>query len=115
MAKLILKNSNGTVDIASNNHQESDTLMRYCLGLVDVENRVVCVKSNDTDVFTIMLGNYEKLNGLTLLIAWPNEKWINLTKVYEQLGAKKANALIGFYCFSGCNTVEKFTRKSKDT
>ena len=32
--------------------------------------------SNDTDVFTIMLGNYEKQNGLTLLIAWSNEKWI---------------------------------------
>ena len=32
--------------------------------------------ANDTDVFTIMFGNYEKLNGLTLFIAWSNEKWI---------------------------------------
>ena len=31
--------------------------------------------ANDTDVFTIMFG-CEKLNGLTLLIAWSNEKWI---------------------------------------
>ena len=31
--------------------------------------------ANDTDVFTIMFG-YEKLNGLTLFIAWSNEKWI---------------------------------------
>ena len=89
--------------------------MRYCLGLVDLENKVVCVKSNDTDVFTIMLSNYEKLNGLTLLIAWSNEKWINLTKLYKQLGAEKAVTVIGFHCFSGCDTVEKFQGKSKDT
>ena len=60
----ILKN-NGTIDVASNNLKESDTLMHFCLGLVDLENKVVCVKSNDTDVFTNMVGNYEKLNGLT--------------------------------------------------
>ena len=52
---------------------------------------------------------------LTLLIAWSNEKWVNLTKVYEQLGAEKANTLIGFHCFSDCDTVEKLTGKSKDT
>ena len=57
--------------------------MRYCLGVVDLENKVVSVKSNDTNdtVFTIMLGNYEKLNGLTLLNAWSNEKWMDVTKV----------------------------------
>ena len=89
--------------------------MRYCLGLVNLENKVVCVKSNYTDIVTIMLGNYAKLNGLTLLIDWSNEEWINLTKVNEQLGAEKANTLIGFHCFSSCGTVGKFTRKSKDT
>ena len=89
--------------------------MCYCLGLVDLENIVVCVKSNYTDVFTLMLGNYAKLNGLTLLIDWSNEKWINLTKVNEQLGAEKENAIIVFHCFSSCSTGEKFTGKSKDT
>ena len=64
--------------------------MRYCLRLVNLQNKFVCVKSYDIDVFTIILGNYERLNGLTLLIAWSNKKWINLTKVYEQLGAEKA-------------------------
>ena len=80
-----------------------------------MENKGVCAKSNDIDVSTIMLGNYEKLNGLILLIAWSNEKWINLTKVYELLETEKAKALIGFHCFSGCDTVERFTRKSKGT
>ena len=80
-----------------------------------MENKVVCVKSNNTDVFNLMLGNYEELNGLTLLIAWSNEKWIKLTKVYVQLGAEKAKALIGFHCFSGCDSVEKFTGKCKNT
>ena len=48
--------------------------MSYYVGLVDLENKDVCMKSNVTDVFTIMLGNYEKLNDLALLIAWSNEK-----------------------------------------
>ena len=89
--------------------------MHYCLGLVNLENDVTYVKSNDTDVFTIMLGNYEKLNGLTLLIAKSNEKWINLTRECEWLGAGKVKALIDFHCFSDCDTDEKFTCKSKDS
>ena len=35
--------------------------------------------------------------------------------MYVQLGAEKTKALIGFYCFSACITVEKITRESKDT
>ena len=44
-----------------------------------------------------------------------NPSLISLIKVYEQVGAEKAKALIGFHRFSGCNTVEKFTGKSKGT
>ena len=44
------------------------------LRLVDLENKVVSDNSNETDVLTIVLGNYEKLNGLTSLIARSNEK-----------------------------------------
>ena len=85
------------------------------MGLVELENNVGCVKPHDTDVFTIMLGNYEKLDGLTLLITWSDEKWINLTEAYEQLGAEKEKARTGFHYFSGCDTIEKFTGKSKNT
>lgn len=100
----LIKISNGTVDVGSSNHEENDTIMSYCLGFVGLENEVVCVNSNHTDVFTIILGNYEKLNSLTLLIPWSNLKWMNLTKVYAQPGAEKAKALIGFHCFSDCDT-----------
>ena len=41
-----------------------------------------------------MLGNYENLNGLTLLIAWSNEKWINLPEVCEQLETEKEKRLL---------------------
>ena len=41
-----------------------------------------------------MLHNYEKLNGLTLLTAWSNEKWINLPEVCEQLGTEKEKTLL---------------------
>ena len=66
----------------------------------------LCLKSSGTDVFTIMLRNYEKKNGLTILIAWYNEKWINFTKAYEQLGAEKAKELIDFHCW-GAATLSK--------
>ena len=78
-----------------------------------MENKFLCVKTNDTDVFTNMLDNYGKLNSLTLSIPCSNEKWINLTKVYEQLGAEKIKTLIGFHCFMDCDTVGKFTESSK--
>ena len=70
----LIKISNGTVDVGSSNHEENDTIMSYCLGFVGLENEVVRVNSNHTDVFTIILGNYEKLNSLTLLIPWSNLK-----------------------------------------
>ena len=62
-SKTQIKQSNGCC-VASNNHKESDTLVCYCLRLVHL-----C----ETDVFTIVLGKYEKLDGLTLLIAWSNK------------------------------------------
>ena len=83
MAKLIVKIATAPLMLLATITMESDTFMSYCLGLVDLENKVVCVKSNDADVFTIMLGNYEKLNDLTLLIARSNEMFMNLTKIYE--------------------------------
>ena len=75
----------------------------------------LCVKSSGTDVFTIMLRNYEKKkNGLTLLIAWYNEKWTHFTKAYEQLGAEKAKELIDF-TVGGLRHCRGFKRKSRDT
>ena len=49
-------------------------LEKHFLGLVNLEIKSICVKSNDTDIFTITLENYGKLNVLTLLIAWSNKK-----------------------------------------
>ena len=46
--------------------------MCYYLELVDLEYKVVCVNSSDADIFTIVLGSYEKLNDLTLLITSSN-------------------------------------------
>ena len=108
MAKPILKKATVPLILLVTTTRKA-TLMCYCLGLVNLENKVVYAKSNDTAVFTMLLGNYEKLNGLTLLVALSNEKWINLTKLYKQLGAEKAKALISFHCLSGCNNDEKFT------
>ena len=49
------------------------------------------------------------------MIEWSGEKWIDVTsRVYPQeIGRTKAEALIGFHCFSGCDTIETFSGKSK--
>lgn len=83
--------------------------------LVNLENKLVYVKSSDTGAFTIILGNYEKQNDLTLLIDWSNQKLINFTKIYKQLGAEKVKTQISFHCFSSSDTAEQFTGKSKET
>ena len=111
--KTHIKNSNSTIDVVSNNHQESHTHMCYCLGLDDLENEVVCFISNDTNVFNVMLGNYERLNSLTLLISWSNEKWIHLTKVYEQLGTKKAKALFAFTASATATLLRRLPESPK--
>ena len=87
--------------------------MGYCLGLVDLEHKVVCVKSSDTGVFIIMLGNYEKLNGLAL----PTNCFVK-RKVYKynkskQLGTEKVNSLIGFCYFSGCTLLRRLPESPK--
>ena len=92
-----------------NNHKESDTLMRHCFSIIDIIGKIVRVKSNDTDVFVIV----HQLNCQQLLMEWSGEKWIDVTRVYQEIGRTKAEPLIGFHCFSGCATVEKFSGKSK--
>ena len=111
--KTHIKNSNSTIDVVSNNHQESHTHMCYCLGLDDLENEVVCFISNDTNVFNVMLGNYERLNSLTLLISWSNKKWIHLTKVYEQLGTKKPKALFAFTASATATLLRRLPESPK--
>ena len=51
------------------------------------------IKSKDINVFTIMIGNYEKPKNENCLV---KRKWIELNKLHEQLGDEKEKALICF-------------------
>ena len=77
-----IKKSSDTIDVASKNHKESATLMCYCLELVDFENKVTCVKSNDTDVniFFYISNLVAKVPSLNL-----NKKLSNLLSYSEAL------------------------------
>ena len=98
-----------------NNHEESDSLMIHCLTLVEVTGKIVSIYSNDTDVFVTFLGNYHKFSMKRLLMHWSTNTWLDITKVYENIGELKAKALNGFHCLKGCDTVENFTGRSKGT
>ena len=101
--------------ISYNNHEESDTLMRYCLTLVNTKEQLILVRSNDTDVFTIMIGLHHRLDCKTLYIEWTSDKWINATEIWRMKGDARSQALISMHIFSGCDTVEKFSSKAKVT
>ena len=66
--------SNVTIKKRLSHENLTQLLEKHFLGLVNLEIKSICVKSNDTDIFTVTLENYGKLNVLTLLIAWSNKK-----------------------------------------
>lgn len=79
---------------------------------------VIKIRASDTDILVIMLGNmHEMLNK-------QNEVWmdcgvgqsqrlINITKMYQTLGADVCKALPGIHAFSGCDFNSCFYRKGK--
>ena len=42
-----------------------------------------------------------------------SEKWLDVTRIHDNKKSEITNAVIGMHCFSGCDTVEKFSRKTK--
>ena len=82
MVKTLLYNQN--LLLLCNFTADITHLMNYILysylKLVNLGKKVACVQLNNIDVFTLKLDNFNKLNSLTLLIAWSNEKWVKLTK-----------------------------------
>ena len=76
---------------------------------------VVRVYSIDTDVFVILISCLHQLNCKSMYLNWSTEEPINLTLIASSSGDEKAKGLAGFHVLTDCDTVEKFTCKSKET
>ena len=103
-----------------NNHKEADTQMLLHARHASMSCGKIIVSSPDTDVFMIMLLKVTEMNGqLFMLTGTGNKRRIidvnSVTEgIYENQNEtyctknQDMKALLGFHCFTGCDTVSSF-------
>ena len=107
------------------NHQEAETrmLLRACHANMSCDK--IIVSSPDTDVFMIMLSKVTEMNGqLFMLIGTGNKRRImDVNSIAEDIDENQNETyctknqvmkdLLGFHCFTECDTVSSFARRGK--
>lgn len=88
-------------------HEEADTKIVFHICNIDVQANFV-VRCSDTDIAIIMLGHMHNLkdDGSNVWLnagTGNNQRYINLTKVYENLGSSLCRSLPGFHALTGCD------------
>ena len=79
---------------------------------VNIES-VVRVYSKDTDVFILLVTRLHQLSCKSMQLNWSTEELIDLTLIASGYGDEKSKVFAGPHLLTGCDTVEKFTSKSK--
>lgn len=113
---------NGTVlrteeeNLACPGHEESDTKVIFHACQVEQDSNVV-IRCSDTDILIIALGNMQFTNENVKI--WlkvgvgNNERYINVSKLYELLGPDLSRALPAFHAFTGCDFNPAYFKKGK--
>lgn len=103
--------------IAPCDHEEADT--RLLIHIIDalLNDCTSClVRSVDTDVIAILIGNFIYLLLLFQEVAFGKGKnftYHHINSIYEDLGKDKSLALPIFHSFTGCDTTSAFFGRSK--
>lgn len=97
-------------------HEEADTKMIFHVCQLNVDANVT-IRCSDTDVLIIMLANMSNVSS-NLQICMQvgvgnNQRFINVTRLYEALGHDTSAALPAFHAFTGCDFNPSFFRKGK--
>lgn len=106
-------------DINCNNHEEADTkIIHHVCKLDTYEKTNVLLKTSDTDVLIIMLGNMDHLESDDLNIFMEygtgnSKRYIHVTKLYMELGPNLCTSLPGFHALTGCDYNPSFFKKGK--
>lgn len=106
-------------DLYCENHEEADTKLVYHACQLESELTTnVLIKSCDTDILIIMLGNMENLKCDSLNIymeygAANKKRTLNLTQLYIELGPTVCTSLPGFHALTGCDYNPSFFKKGK--
>lgn len=104
-------------DLNCNLHEEADTKIIYhACSFLDQCN--IVNRTSDTDILIIMLANMLKLKNASshiwMLTGTNNhERFIDITKIYDELGELLASSLSGFLAFTGSDFNLAFFSKGK--
>lgn len=106
-------------DMSCENHEEADTKIVHHVCKLDAELTTnVLIRSYDTDVLIIMLGNMDHLQSDNLKIFMQYGtgnaiRYINITNLYIELGQSLCASLPGFHAITGCDSIPSFFQRGK--
>jgi len=121
----ITKNTTEKIHELTSNHQEADTRILLHARHASLSYEEIVVSTPDTDVFLIMLSLISDMNiRLYMLTGTGSKRRIidmnavsdNVFDNQNQTNTSKNNllkALIGFHCFTGCDTISSFAGRAK--
>ncbi|CAH0721911.1 unnamed protein product, partial [Brenthis ino] len=98
-------------------HEEADTKIIYHVCNIDTQENIA-IRCSDTDVTVIMLGHMHRLKDMNshvwvLTGTGNNQRYVDLTKIYDRLGPFLCRSLIGFHAITGCDYNPAFFNKEK--
>ncbi|XP_056641528.1 uncharacterized protein LOC130448266 [Diorhabda sublineata] len=104
-------------DLCCTSHEEADTKIIYHASYIAEQTNIV-IRASDTDILILMIGNMSHLknphsNIWMLSGTGNNERYIDIKKIYRELGELLAKSLIGFHAFTGCDFNPAFFNKGK--
>ena len=104
-----IKTERISLDVLKSTQEETDTrIILYCLYAQD---KIVHVRTPDSDIFFILLQYIDMLAGLTVLFdtgTGKHRKLINMTEVGEAYTPEYRAALLALHAFCGCDTTSAF-------
>jgi hypothetical protein len=102
----------------ASNHEEADSRMMVHISSLKSPSNVV-VRSADTDVMAILLGNIHKLSpGISVWLeagiqSKNNLRYIEINALASKLGPHLSRSIPGFHAFTGCDYTPSFANKGK--
>lgn len=118
--KYFAENENAVKEFADYycEHEEADSRIIFHLSKTDCSN--VIIRTSNTYIAVITLGNMEKINKKKKVwmetghISNNSPRYINLSNLYATLGSDLCKALPVFHAFIGCDFTAAFYGKGKN-
>ncbi|GBP33556.1 hypothetical protein EVAR_28711_1 [Eumeta japonica] len=104
-------------DLSCPQHEEADTKIVYHVCNTDARANFV-IRCSDTDIAAIMLGNMHHLKNddshvWILTGTGNNQRYVDISSIYKQLGPSLCRSLPGFHAITGCDYNPAFFKKGK--